>query len=57
MIITLVLMVGDWTKADNVPLSWRLKQCEAMLDSLDRDRTVLAIFPSPFIHAGPKEVR
>ena len=48
--------VGDWAKADGVPLSWRMKQYEAMLDSLDRTKTVLAIFPSRFIHAGPSEV-
>ena len=49
--------VGEWSKADTVPLSWRMKQCEAMLDSFDREKTVLAIFPSRFIHAGPSQVR
>lgn len=33
-----------------------MKQYEAMLDSLDRTKTVLAIFPSPFIQAGLNEV-
>ena len=49
---------GGWTKDDDVPLTWRMKQHQAILDEnvLDPDATVMAIFPSPMMYAGPTEV-
>ena len=46
------------TKEDDVPLSVRMEQHQAVLEEnvLDPDNTVLAIFPSPMMYAGPKEV-
>ena len=37
----------------------RIKQHHAVLDEgvLDKDTTVLAIFPSPMMYAGPTEVK
>ena len=51
--------LGGWTKDDDVPLAVRIKQHEAILDDsvLDRNATVLAIFPSPMMYAGPTEVQ
>ena len=51
--------LGGWTKDDDVPLAVRIKQHEAILDEgvLDRNATVLAIFPSPMMYAGPTEVQ
>ena len=50
--------LGGWTKADDVPLHVRIKQHHAVLEEgvLDPDSTVLAIFPSPMMYAGPTEV-
>ena len=47
-----------WTKADDVPLKTRIKQHHAVLEEgvLDPESTVLAIFPSPMMYAGPTEV-
>lgn len=38
-----------------MPLAVRMRQHEAVLEEgvLDRDNTVLAIFPSPMLYAGP----
>ena len=54
----IILPVGGWTKDDDVPLTWRMKQHQAILDEkvLDPDATVMAIFPSPMMYAGPTEV-
>ena len=54
----LFVPLGGWTKQDDVPLDWRMKQHQAILDEkvLDPDYTVLAIFPSPMMYAGPTEV-
>ena len=55
----LTLCPGGWTKEDDVALDWRIKQHLAVLEDrvLDPDNTVMAIFPSPMMYAGPKEVR
>lgn len=57
--ILLLHPLGGWTKDDDVPLDVRMKQHQAVLDSgvLDREHTVLAIFPSPMMYAGPTEVQ
>ena len=49
---------GGWTKDDDVPLEWRIKQHKAIMEEgvLDPDNTVMAIFPSPMMYAGPTEV-
>lgn len=50
---------GGWTKDDDVPLPVRMKQHKAVLEEgvLDPDSTVVAIFPSPMMYAGPTEVK
>lgn len=51
--------LGGWTKDDDVPLPVRMKQHAAILQDgvLDPQSTVVAIFPSPMMYAGPTEVR
>ena len=50
--------LGGWTKSDDVPLDVRVNQHEAVIQEgmLDRDTTVMAIWPAPMIYAGPTEV-
>ncbi|XP_002404324.3 bifunctional 3'-phosphoadenosine 5'-phosphosulfate synthase isoform X1 [Ixodes scapularis] len=57
--VLLLHPLGGWTKDDDVPLAIRMKQHKAVLDSgvLDPKSTVLAIFPSPMMYAGPTEVQ
>lgn len=52
-------MFLGWTKDDDVPLPVRIEQHEAVLSEgvLDPSWTVLAIFPSPMLYAGPTEVQ
>lgn len=51
--------LGGWTKEDDVPLDVRVRQHEAILRDgmLDANSTVLAIWPSPMVYAGPREVQ
>uniref|UniRef100_A0A915DGV3 Adenylyl-sulfate kinase n=1 Tax=Ditylenchus dipsaci TaxID=166011 RepID=A0A915DGV3_9BILA len=51
--------LGGWTKKDDVPLAVRIEQHKAVIDAgvLDSHWTVLAIFPSPMLYAGPTEVQ
>ncbi|VDO60577.1 unnamed protein product [Heligmosomoides polygyrus] len=51
--------LGGWTKDDDVPLSVRMRQHEAVIAEgvLDPSWTVLSIFPSPMLYAGPTEVQ
>ncbi|VDN96766.1 unnamed protein product, partial [Rodentolepis nana] len=51
--------LGGWTKPDDVPLNIRIRQHQACLQDgiLDPKSTLLAIFPSPMIYAGPREVQ
>lgn len=57
--VLLLHPLGGWTKDDDVPLHVRIMQHQAVLDEglLDRRSTVLAIFPSPMLYAGPTEVQ
>ena len=57
--VLLLHPLGGWTKSDDVPLKVRIKQHHAVLEEgvLDPESTVLAIFPSPMMYAGPTEVR
>lgn len=57
--ILLLHPLGGWTKDDDVPLPTRMAQHQAVLDAgiLDRNSTILAIFPSPMLYAGPTEVQ
>jgi 3'-phosphoadenosine 5'-phosphosulfate synthase len=50
--------LGGWTKSDDVPLDVRVNQHEAVIQEgmLDRETTVMAIWPAPMIYAGPTEV-
>ena len=54
-----LLFIGGWTKDDDVSLPYRMKQHKAILEEgvLDPESTVLAIFPSPMMYAGPTEVQ
>merc|ERR1712157_4952 len=56
--------LGGWTKSDDVPLDVRIHQHEEVLKAglthpggLDPDATVMAIWPSPMLYAGPTEVQ
>ncbi|KRY90617.1 Bifunctional 3'-phosphoadenosine 5'-phosphosulfate synthase 2 [Trichinella pseudospiralis] len=56
--VLLLHPLGGWTKDDDVPLSVRMKQHQTLLEEgvLDPESTLLAIFPSPMLYAGPTEV-
>ncbi|RXM34693.1 Bifunctional 3'-phosphoadenosine 5'-phosphosulfate synthase 1 [Acipenser ruthenus] len=57
--VLLLHPLGGWTKDDDVPLSWRMKQHAAVLEEgiLNPENTVVAIFPSPMMYGGPTEVQ
>jgi 3'-phosphoadenosine 5'-phosphosulfate synthase len=57
--VLLLHPLGGWTKDDDVPLVTRMEQHKAIMDEgvLDPESTVLAIFPSPMMYAGPTEVQ
>ncbi|KAF3668152.1 ATP sulfurylase 1, chloroplastic [Capsicum annuum] len=57
--VLLLHPLGGHTKADDVPLQWRMKQHEMVLEDgvLDPETTVVSIFPSPMHYAGPTEVQ
>uniref|UniRef100_A0AAR2IKA9 Uncharacterized protein n=1 Tax=Pygocentrus nattereri TaxID=42514 RepID=A0AAR2IKA9_PYGNA len=57
--VLLLHPLGGWTKDDDVPLDWRMKQHAAVLEDgvLDPNSTIVAIFPSPMMYAGPTEVQ
>lgn len=57
--VLLLHPLGGWTKDDDVPLPVRIEQHKAVLDEgvLDPSATILAIFPSPMMYAGPTEVQ
>ena len=57
--VLLLHPLGGWTKDDDVPLHTRIEQHLAVMEEkiLDPDETVLAIFPSPMLYAGPTEVQ
>jgi 3'-phosphoadenosine 5'-phosphosulfate synthase len=57
--VLLLHPLGGWTKDDDVPLDTRIKQHLAVLKEgvLEESSTVMAIFPSPMMYAGPTEVQ
>ncbi|KAM7155594.1 bifunctional 3'-phosphoadenosine 5'-phosphosulfate synthase 1 isoform 1-T1 [Molossus nigricans] len=57
--VLLLHPLGGWTKDDDVPLMWRMKQHAAVLEEgvLNPETTVVAVFPSPMMYAGPTEVQ
>ena len=56
--ILLLHPLGGWCKDDDVPLNYRMKQHQALLEdgTLDPAHTILAVWPSPMYYAGPTEV-
>lgn len=55
--VLLLHPLGGWTKEDDVPLPIRIKQHESVLEEgMLHPDTVLAVFPSPMLYAGPTEV-
>lgn len=56
--VLLLHPLGGWTKDDDVPLTVRIRQHQAVLrEGVLPKSTVLAIFPSPMSYAGPTEVQ
>eukprot|EP00271_Cylindrocystis_brebissonii_P011645 TRINITY_DN29543_c0_g1_i1.p1 TRINITY_DN29543_c0_g1~~TRINITY_DN29543_c0_g1_i1.p1 ORF type:complete len:493 (-),score=108.10 TRINITY_DN29543_c0_g1_i1:894-2372(-) len=57
--VLLLHPLGGYVKSDDVPTDWRMKQHEEVLKAgvLDPKTTVVAIFPSPMLYAGPTEVQ
>ncbi|KAL2508955.1 ATP sulfurylase 1 [Forsythia ovata] len=57
--VLLLHPLGGYTKVDDVPLIWRMRQHEKVLEDgvLDPETTVVSIFPSPMHYAGPTEVQ
>lgn len=57
--VLLLHPLGGWTKDDDVPLGTRMEQHKAIIEEgvLEEASTVLAIFPSPMMYAGPTEVQ
>lgn len=57
--VLLLNPLGGWTKDDDVPLNVRMQQHQAVLEAniIEKNSTVLAIFPSPMMYAGPTEVK
>lgn len=57
--VLLLHPLGGWTKEDDAPLDVRMAQHQAVLDAgiLERESTIMAIFPSPMMYAGPTEVQ
>ena len=54
--VLLLHPLGGWTKDDDVPLEVRIEQHIAVLEDgqyLNADSTLMAIFPSPMMYAGP----
>lgn len=55
--VLLLHPLGGWTKEDDVPLSVRINQHQSVLEEgVLHEDTILAIFPSPMLYAGPTEV-
>lgn len=57
--ILLVHQIGGKVKGDDIPLEVRIKQNKRVLAEgvLDPESTLLGIFPSPMLYAGPTEVQ
>lgn len=56
--ILLLHPLGGWCKDDDVPLNFRMRQHQALLDdgTLNPEHTILAVWPSPMYYGGPGEV-
>ena len=57
--VLLVHQIGGKVKGDDIPLSVRIQQNKRVLAEgvLDANSTILGIFPSPMLYAGPTEVQ
>lgn len=56
--ILLLHPLGGWQKDDDVPLDYRMRQYQALLDdgTLNPEHVILGIWPSPMYYSGPNEV-
>ena len=56
--ILLLHPLGGWMKDDDVPLNYRMRQHQALLNdgTLVPEHTILGIWPSPMYYSGPNEV-
>ena len=57
--VLVVHQIGGKVKGDDIPLDVRIRQNERVLAEgvLDPESTILGIFPSPMLYAGPTEVQ
>ncbi|KAL7675203.1 hypothetical protein ACOME3_001466 [Neoechinorhynchus agilis] len=57
--VLLLHPIGGWTKSDDIPLCTRLEQHKPVLKELRSEgiESILSIFPSPMLYAGPVEVQ
>lgn len=57
--VLLIHQIGGKVKGDDIPLSVRIEQNKRVLEAgvLDPKSTLLGIFPSPMLYAGPTEVQ
>lgn len=57
--VLLVHQIGGKVKGDDIPLHTRIMQNQKVLEEgvLDPANTILGIFPSPMLYAGPTEVQ
>lgn len=57
--VLVVHQIGGKVKGDDIPLDVRIKQNKKVLEEgvLDPASTILGIFPSPMLYAGPTEVQ
>lgn len=57
--VLVVHQIGGKVKGDDIPLHTRIEQNKRVLEAgvLDPESTILGIFPSPMLYAGPTEVQ
>lgn len=57
--VLVVHQIGGKVKGDDIPLATRIEQNKRVLEEgvLDPKTTILGVFPSPMLYAGPTEVQ